>query len=222
MKKVTSIILILSFLLCLTACGSEKDAKSDAGSNDSSAQKTEEESSGDDAQSSGNYTLYDDLPDYEKIRHHEVYLSTPSWKSRDSSTGVILTNDQTDIYSLVLAYEPETAYTGSIENILDGMHDKYIEVLDRYWSADYADFSLDTKEIVTLDCGVEALHFEGALPGTLSGNTKDFPVYGYAFVYDDAPIIMSYFIKDLEKGEEYKEYATDIVDRIVKTVRTEP
>ena len=222
MKKITSIILILSLLLCLTACGSEKDSQSGADSKDSSAQKTEEESSGDDAQGGGNYTLYDDMPTYEKVRHHEIYLSTPYWRSENSFTGVVLTNEQTNIYSLIFAYEPETPYTGSLEDILDNMHETYVKVLYGYWVAEYADFVLDTKEIVTLDCGVEALHFEGTLPGTSGGKTKDFPVYGYAFVYDDAPIIMSYFIKDLEKGEEYKEYATDIVDRIVKTVRTEP
>lgn len=71
-------------------------------------------------------------------------------------------------------------------------------------------------------CGIETLHFEGTLAGTSGGDTTDFPVYGYASVYDDAPIIISYFVKNLDKADENREYLVDIVDRMVKTVRTEP
>lgn len=240
MKKGISIILMLSLLIGLTACGSGKDEQSGAGSGNGSMQQAdgdhsmppveegdnaddvEGEGSDDTEEGNGTFTLYDELSLSAKVTFHEIYISVPPWSSDSRGRGKIYKNDHSNDYALMVAYDYDTEYTGSVEDIPDSMFDEYNLLAREYNLMYYSGFSFDMEENVTLDCGVEALRFEGTLWGMLGEEKKEYPVYGYAFAYEGTPIIVNYFFKNPDKVDEDSDYLKDIIDKMVKTIRTEP
>ena len=102
------------------------------------------------------------------------------------------------------------------------MTDKYIDTLYDFYVAEYKEISYESKETVTLDCGSQAFKFKGTLTAESGGNTRIMPIYGYNFTYDGATIAITYVIKSEDKAAEYEATLKDIVDKMVKTIRTQP
>lgn len=220
MKKIISILLVLSLLFCFTAC---KDGENDGTSSSGKTENSNVASSDGDTDTHSeplNYTKFDDLPGSERIRYHEVYFSTPSWRSKNTSNGFTI-SDSND-YSLVVAYDAENEYSGDMDGINEYMQDKYINTLYDFYVAEYQNISYESKDTVTLDCGSQALRFKGTLTAESGGNTRIMPIYGYNFTYDGATIAITYVIKSDDKAAEYEATLKDIVDKMVKTIRTQP
>ena len=61
MKRIIAFMLVVMLVLSMAGCSGE--VANNAGN------------------SGANYTLYDDLPNYERIPFREIYISTPAWRS---------------------------------------------------------------------------------------------------------------------------------------------
>lgn len=221
--------------------GNETETKTDK----SGQSDQEEESSG---ESKKKYSEYEDLSSFESIYYGEeddeepysVYISTPAWRSQNeygnSDMGTSGNKGYTIFdnpdYSIIIAYDKEETYSGDIEDVLTVTFPGFIDIIGSATS-DYYEGALlpenivdciDSQEIVELDCGEKAAKFSGTIPEVSceSYTIKPVDVYGYSFVYnEDINITVGFEIQDQTKISEYEDKLTDIVDRMVKTIRTE-
>lgn len=229
MKKIIAFMLILMLVISIAGCSGEGEKPNDGIQADTSeAADNDDPGSADDDNSvdngSANYTLYDDLPNYEKILFHETYISTPPWRSDDTfhySWSITNSND----YVVVIAYNDEDKgeYTGAIEDILEETYEGFTYAVGRRAvTEEFGEYNLTTKEKVTLDCGSEAMKFEGTMSANEYSAVVDYYIYGYSFVYDGSTITVGASIVNPDVIDTEKDMIKDIVDRMVKTIRTQP
>ena len=189
------------------------------------------------------YTLYDDLPNWEYLYYDDengetqrLYFSYPTWRCDREYGGIGYVCDASGFnilsasnYSLIVSENSETPYTGEIENILDETLYEFISIVacatgDFYEREDVPVDILDSVETVTLDCGIEAVKFSGTLPPIVYESFETDPtyIYGYSFVYNgDMNVTIGFEIQHSEEVPEYEDMLVDLVDRMVKTLRTE-
>lgn len=248
MKKRIVLMLAVLMAACMCACGSKdnstggtsgQDKEESGGASVGKEDSKEEEKKGGEAK----YTLYDDLPCYDRVYYndengdtHALYISYPAWGCNTEygcsypgveldSIGLSMSADIND-YSMVVTYNNKTPYTGDIENIMETTLPEFASVADAACNAyynveDLTTDHLDSQEVVTLDCGVQAVKFSGSLP-TGSQKNKTTYIYGYSFVYNKTSnITIGYEIENEEKLSEYEDMLKDVIDRAVKTIRTE-
>ncbi|MGN0454488.1 MAG: hypothetical protein ACI4G1_04865 [Ruminococcus sp.] len=205
-------------------------SQKDADDTSASSSLTSSTPNDNDTKNSGNkYTLYDDLSnsceilydDGENINH--IYMSVPAWRDTDTFRLSHTYSDSLD-YVFTVAYnnEPEEKYTGDIEDILEDTYDEFTYAIDDYAMGDsLGEYNLTTKEKVTLDCGSEAMKFEGSVTANEYTSDADYYIYGYSFVYDGVTITVGASIFTSDAIDAKKDTLKDMVDRSVKTVRTE-
>lgn len=229
MKKIIAFILIVMLVLSMAGCSGEGETpnndlqtdSSEAANNDDHGSDADD-NSGDDR--NANYTLYDDLPNYVRILFHETYISTPAWRCDDTFNYSWTISDSND-YVVVIAYndDDDGEYTGAIEDILEETYDGFTSAIgDHAVTNEFGEYNLTTKEKVTLDCGSEAMRFEGTMSANEYSAIVDYYIYGYSFVYDGSTITIGASIVNPDVIDEQKDTMKDIVDRMVKTVRTQP
>ena len=155
-----------------------------------------------------------------KIIYHDIYISTPLWREDKVVNGYSLT-DSND-YVVCITYNVDEEYTGALDDILDDTYDEFTNAIsDRSNAREFGEYNLTTKEKVTLDCGAEAIKFEGTITAEEYSDVVDYYIYGYSFVYDGATITVGTSIVEPEVIDTQKDTMKDIIDRMVKTIRTE-
>ena len=75
MKRIIAFMLVVMLVLSMAGC-SGGDEQSNGGTETGSGEVANNAGN-----SGANYTLYDDLPNYERIPFREIYISTPAWRS---------------------------------------------------------------------------------------------------------------------------------------------
>lgn len=217
-------MLVAVLAISIVGC-SEEGEKPNSGTGTGSSQIVNSDSnSSDDGDSQGggsvNFTKFDDLPNYVKIIFHEVYISTPAWREEKVVDGFNLT-DSTE-YVISVTYNVDNEYTGNIEDILDDTYDEFTGAVGEHAvTNEFGEYNLTTKEKVTLDCGAEAMKFEGTMSANEYSAVVDYYVYGYSFVYDGATITVGTSIVYPDTIDTNKDKLKDMVDRMVKTIRTQ-
>lgn len=218
-------MLVAVLAISIVGCSGEGE-KTNSGTGTGSSQAINSDSNGsDDGNSQGNsdvtYTKYDDLPNSVKIRFHDIYISTPPWRQDEVPNGCNLTNSNDHVVSVTFNVDEE--YTGNLEDILDDTYDEFTYAIgERAIADEFGEYKLTTKEKVTLDCGAEAMRFEGTMSAYEHPNYVDYYVYGYSFVYDGATITVGTSIFKMDLVDTEKDTMKDIIDRMVKTIRTQP
>lgn len=225
MKRIIALMLIAVLAISMIGC-SGKSEKPNNGTDTGSSQVVNDGSnaSDDDGNSQSNsdiaHTMYDDLSYYVKIIFHDIYISTPAWREDEVVNGYNLT-DSND-YVICVTYNVDDQYTGAIEDILDDTYDEFTGAIGRRAvTEEFGEYNLTTKEKVTLDCGAEAIKFEGTMSANQYSSVVDYYVYGYSFVYDGATITVGTSIVNPDVIDAKKDTLKDIVDRMVKTIRTQ-
>lgn len=232
MKKIIAFMLIVMLVMSMAGCSSEGE-KPNNGTQTGSSEAADKDDQGsvadDNSEGEGDrnaaYTTYDDLPYYEKIPFHEIYISIPdvcTWRDDKVAFGwnIYDSND----YVVVITYnDEEEKYTGAIEDILDATYDGFTNAVGCHAvTEEFGEYDLTVKEKVTLDCGAEAMRFEGTMSANQYSAVVDYYIYGYSFVYDDSTITVGASIDNPDVIDAKKDTMKDIVDRMVKTVRTQP
>ena len=217
----------MATILALSIAGCSQKEADDSSASPSLTSST---SNDNDTKNSGNkYTLYDDLSKCCEILYDDgeniksIYISVPAWRDTDTFRLSHTYSDSLD-YVFAVAYnnEPEEKYTGDIENILEDTYDEFTYAIDDYAMGDsLGEYNLTTKEKVTLDCGSEAMKFEGSVTANEYTSDANYYIYGYSFVYDGVTITVGASIFTSDAIDAKKDTLKDMVDRSVKTVRTE-
>ena len=217
-------MLVAVLAISIVGC-SDKGEKPNNGTGTGSSQVVNSDSNGsDDGDSQGggsaNFTKFDDLPNYVRIIFHEVYISTPAWREEEVPNGFNLTDSTESVISVT--YNVDNEYTGNIEDILDDTYDEFTGAIGEHAvTNEFGEYNLTTKEKVTLDCGAEAMKFEGTMSANEYSAVVDYYVYGYSFVYDGATITVGTSVVYPDTIDTNKDKLKDMVDRMVKTIRTQ-
>lgn len=224
MRKIKLFLLVSVLALSVVGCsgGDKKEDETPKVTNDAESDNqdsdTKEETDGKN-DTDANYTMYDDLGMYVKVPFHEIYISAPTWREESTLNGYYYT-DSTE-YLVSITYESEEVYDGAIEDILDYTYPYFTySVGDHAVTEQFGEYELTTKEKVTLDCGVDAMKFEGTMKADEYSRVVDYYIYGYSFVYDGATITVGASVVYPDTIEQNKDKLIDYVDRMVKTVRT--
>ncbi|MGN0517986.1 MAG: hypothetical protein ACI4II_04600 [Acutalibacteraceae bacterium] len=226
MKRIIALMLVAVLAISIVGC-SDKEEKPNNGTDTGSSQfvnsDTNNSSDGDSSQGSSDipHTMYDDLPNYVNVLFREIYISTPAWRNDEEIYGNKL-SDSND-YVIAITYNVDDEYTGAIEDILDETYTPFTKTVGRHAvTNEFGEYKLTTKEKVTLDCGAEAIKFEGTMSANQYSSVVDYYVYGYSFVYDRATITVGASIVNPDVIDAKKDTMKDIIDRMVKTIRTQP
>ena len=106
----------------------------------------------------------------------------------------------------------------ALDDILDDTYDEFVYAIgDHAVTDEFGEYNLTTKEKVTL----EAIRFEGTMSADEYSAIVDYYIYGYSFVYDGVTITVGTSIVEPEVIDAKKDTMKDIIDRMVKTIRTE-
>lgn len=221
MRKLIVFMLIAMLATSLVGCsGEEKPSNSDTSTNSEEITNEVNDESDDNSNDNVTHTLYDDLPNYIRIIFHEIYISTPAWRIDEVMNGNNLTNSND--YVISITYNIDEEYTGAIDDILDDTYDEFTYAIGEHAvTNEFGEYNLTTKEKVTLDCGAEAIRFEGTMSADEYSAIVDYYIYGYSFVYDGATITVGTSIVEPEVIDAQKDTMKDIIDRMVKTIRME-
>ena len=221
MRKLIVFMLISMLATSLIGCSGEgNQSNSDTSTNSEEIVNEVNDESDDNSNDNVTHTLYDDLPNYIRIIFHEIYISTPAWRIDEVIDGNSLTNSND--YAICITYNVDEEYTGAIDDILDDTYDEFTNALtNRALADEFGEYNLTTKEKVTLDCGAEAIRFEGTISADEYTDIVDYYIYGYSFVYDGATITVGTSIFNPDIIDAQKDTMKDIIDRMVKTIRTE-
>lgn len=218
MKRIIALLLTIVLTISMTGCSSETEKSNNNTKVNNSS--TTNNDSGD--RKNTNYTLYDDLPNYEKIPFHETYISTPAWRSDETNFGWRLT-DSTNYVIVITHNFEEDKYNGKTEDILDETYNAFTDAVgDHAVTNEFGEYNLTTKKKVTLDCGSEAMKFEGTMSANEYSAIVDYYIYGYSFVYDKSTITIGASVVNPDVINEKKDMLKKIVDKMVKTIRTQP
>ena len=222
MRKLIVFMLISMLAAGLAGCSGKEESTTTDSSITASEEVVNEVNDESDDNSNDNvtHTLYDDLPNYIRIIFHEIYISTPAWRIDEVMNGNNLTNSND--YAISITYNIDEEYTGAIDDILDDTYDEFTYAIGEHAvTNEFGEYNLTTKEKVTLDCGAEAIRFEGTMSADEYSAIVDYYIYGYSFVYDGVTITVGTSIVEPEVIDAQKDTMKDIIDRMVKTIRTE-
>lgn len=238
MKRIITLLLITMLAISMVGCsdggknssdgtGTDSDKVVNDSGNDSDDNAENNDDNGDNEDNKGDnndipHTMYDDLPNYERVLFHEIYISTPAWRSDEALFGNRL-SDSNDYVIAITYNDNDEKYTGTLDDILDFSYDGFTYAVGEHAvTNEFGEYKLTTKEKVMLDCGVEAIKFEGTMSANEYSDVVDYYVYGYSFLYDDVALTVGASIVNPDVIDEYKDTMKDIVDRMVKTIRTQP
>lgn len=243
MKKLLSLILALTFALSLCACG---------GGSTGSPTNSPSPAPGSDAPASGTpaadpdekkpeapaaaYLTYDDLTQtansWVRLDEGDIRLQIdhPSGFSFEGQAGHDVASTNNGCFTMLMTHSTVPMPGASLEDAFyallngeDGLH----STLRRVNRASYSEVSPET-EIVTLDCGKEAILFSGIQQLDDYGTLSDCPIWGYCTMLDDIPVIVCYVIfkpASLEEGvaserkgfipvEDMEHYVTEMVNTV--------
>ena len=215
MKRLLALILAISCMFTACSCGDNKGKDvSDASSN---SNDQSDESNVKDVE----YKTFDDLTRTQRIAYYDIYVDVPGYVETCSGRG-FTSRDSWD-YAIIVASSRDEQPGISVENdFADVMNDSYHAAVMSFNDYQCEDYTPDTIDTVTLPCGAEAIKFEGIQPMEFWGTTKECYLYGYAFVFNDILVIVSYMVFDDSAVDDAKKTElTNYVDEMVQTVRTE-
>lgn len=242
MKRIIALLLITMLAISMVGCsdggkkssdgtGTDSEKVVNNSSNDSDENADNKEENGDNEDSNGDnnednnddsYTMYDDLPNYENVLFHEIYISTPAWRNDETIYGNRL-SDSNDYVIAITYNDDDEKYTGTLDDILEFTYKGFTNAVGEHAvTNEFGEYNLTTKEKVMLDCGVEAIKFEGTMSANEYSAVVDYYVYGYSFLYDEVALTVGASIVNPDVIDENKDTMKDIVDRMVKTIRTQP
>lgn len=218
-------MLVAVLAISIVGCSGEGEKPANGtGTGSSQVVNSDSDDSDDDGDSQSSsditHTIYDDLSYYVEINYDDIYISTPAWREDNVINGYNL-SDSND-YVISVTYNVDNEYTGAIEDILDDTYDEFTGAIGEHAVTDeFGEYNLTTKEKVTLDCGSEAMKFEGTMSANQYSSVVDYFIYGYSFVYDGTTITVGTSIVNPDVIDDNKDTMKDIVDRMVKTIRTQ-
>lgn len=213
MKKLLALLLALAMTLSLCACGGDSSGGGTqpvpAGTSDGQTEENDPEQT-QPADTGAAYLTYDDLAQtsnsWVRLDEGDVKLQIdhPSGFAFEGQAGHDVASTNNYCFSMLMTHAEEPMPGASLEDAFyallngeNGLHST-LRMINR---ASYSEVSPET-EIVTLDCGKEAILFSGIQQLDDYGTLSDCPIWGYCTMLDEVPVIVCYVIFDVESYEE--------------------
>lgn len=224
MKKTFALILaVLMLTTALYGCGNDLTPSNPNSDNPVSTPGEDKNGNGNSGESgtSGNVAVTASLPGTFEIAATEphYFIAIPDWHAESYGLGFALTEKGSTGYAIVAAcgYPVDG---DSLEEAFSALYtDGYNGILMQNYRAKYDATTPSTTE-VTLADGSPALLFEDIQHADDYGTELNCPVYGYGFIYNGTPFIVSYIVMDEAAADDAKRAEMQgYVDEMVNTVR---
>lgn len=211
LTKLLTFLLSVSLLLCLVACNSNNDEKTEPADTETQ-QQTETTSKPDDSTSQGDNTEKSLLSGTYKVARKDIYVDIPNFNAiEEGYTQIYL--DGSSKYVAFTCHKAETAET--IEDAHKKAFDCFKSGIDSHHHIN------DETNLQTTDTtinSIQTMKFEGTIS---SGRNPVYNAYayGYSFVYDGMPCSIIGVVMDESQPDAEKQLVKQIVDEMMKTVR---
>ena len=222
-KTLTLILAVLMLMTALYGCGNDLTPSNPNNDNPVVTPGEDENGNGNSGErgTSGNVAVTTSLPGTFEIAASEphYFIATPDWHAESYGLGFALTEKGSTGYAIVAAcgYPVDG---DSLEEAFSALYtDGYNGILMQNYRAKYDATTPSTTE-VTLADGSPALLFEDIQHADDYGTELNCPVYGYGFIYNGTPFIVSYIVMDEAAADDAKRAEMQsYVDEMVNTVR---
>lgn len=222
-KTLTLILAVLMLTTALYGCGNDLTPSNPNNDNPVVTPGEDENGNGNSGESgtSGNVAVTASLPGTFEIAATEphYFIAIPDWHAESYGLGFALTEKGSTGYAIVAAcgYPMDG---DSLEEAFSALYtDGYNGILMQNYRAKYDATTPSTTE-VTLADGSPALLFEDIQHADDYGTELNCPVYGYGFIYNGTPFIVSYIVMDEAAADDAKRAEMQsYVDEMVNTVR---
>ncbi|OPZ88360.1 MAG: hypothetical protein BWY74_03174 [Firmicutes bacterium ADurb.Bin419] len=227
MKKSISIVILLSLVISLTACGGNKNetVNTEATKKPAATQKAQEKET-----EKENTTNQVDDPDlaYLSRKYNDPDYNTdingPNIRSFFESSSQVWTKDSCYfvIFGMYKDYWKEFVNRDAIKTVEDIVPNLKQQIIlsshaESYTSID--DVVVTSQKRVTIN-GIETNRFEGYFDcESDDGTVKNRYIVGYTFFYNDAPVYLLGSVSDNKQRQEYIDEVTKTVDDMIKTFR---
>ncbi len=213
MKRILALFLALVMSLSLCACGGDSSGGGTqsvpGGTSDGQAEGNAPEQT-QPADTGAAYLTYDDLTEthnsWVSLDEGELQLRIdhPSGFAFEGQAGHDVASTNNYCFTMLMTHAEAPMPGASLEDAFyallngeGGLHST-LRMINR---VSYSEVSPET-EIVTLDCGREAVKFSGIQSIDDYGTLSDCPIWGYCTMLDEVPVIVCYVIFDVESFEE--------------------
>ena len=225
MKKTLALILAVLILMTeLYGCGNDPTPSNPSNDHPVATPGEDENGNGSSSESgtSGNAVVTTSLPGTFEIAATEphYFIAIPDWHAESYGLGFTLTEKGSTGYVIVVVACGYPAEGDSLEEAFSALYTVgYNGILMQNYCAKYDATTPATTE-VTLADGTAALLPKDIQHADGYGTELNCPVYGYGFIYNGAPFIVSYIVMveaavDDAKRTEMQGY----VDEMVYTVK---
>ena len=211
LTKLLVSLLAVSLVLCLAACNTNSDDKTEP-TDTGSQQQTENTSEPDDTANQGDNNEKGLLSGTYKVARKDIYVDIPDFNAiEEGYTQIYL--DGSSKYVAFTCHKAESAET--VEDAHTKAYDCFKSGIDSHHHIN-DETNLQTSS-VTIN-SIQTMKFEGTISAGRNP-VYDAYAYGYSFVYDGLPCSIIGVVMDETQPDDEKQLVKQIVDEMMKTVR---
>lgn len=212
MKKIISILLVLSFIIAFASCAnnksSDENSKNDA--NNSEITVTENENIGNNSNDSFKKSKH--LVGTNYVSMKDIYYDIPDMHFIESGYADIYIDNYDKYVTFLCDWTNEV---DSLEVVQDLMFPIFRDSISN------SDFINELGEITgntTTVNGIDVYAFEGVVNAGLRANRDEY-IKGYTFIFEGVPCAIYGVVMDENQPQEDIDYISEVVDEMMESVR---
>lgn len=209
MKRLISVLMLCTLLLCMLPGCNDQDATSKdahdptSGTSTNAGTTTPTQANTPDELLKGTY----------KVPLKDIYVDTPDLKSFMEGYTQLFVDEDVKIITFGCHY---TSVVEDLAGVYELSYQRFISSIENYHRINST--TISTEKTVSVN-GIEAYNYEG-VANVGRSQSYDAYIYGYAFFYEGFPCSIIGIVSGKEQPESEKQQVRQIIDEMLKTMRT--